>query len=198
MAQKTLVLLYPNAIAFEVMMAAELLHEHFPVVVATPDGAAHEASNGMLIQASLQFQDVIASEYRCVLVPGGDPYDMLTEGWADAILQAANQAGAIIGAICAGPAIITHSGIADGRRFTHGYGDTYREELAPYWRDARYELAPVVVDGNLVTAQAYAHIDFGVEMLRQALGIDDAHAQRLVSYYKGARGSEAAVGAGAV
>lgn len=183
--QKTLILLYPNAVAFEIMMAAELLHEHFPVEVATPDGTDHLASNGMRIRASLSYGAVVAEQYRCLLVPGGDPYDMLTEGLADLILQAANRCGAVIGAICAGPAVVTRSGIADGRRFTHGYGDAHRDVLAPYWRGAIYEDAPLVIDGNLVTAQPSAHIDFGVEMVRQVCTIDAERARLLRTFYKG-------------
>ena len=85
----------------------------------------------------------------------------------------------------AGPAVVTRSGIADGRRFTHGYGDAHRDVLAPYWRGAIYEDAPLVIDGNLVTAQPSAHIDFGVEMVRQVCTIDAERARLLRTFYKG-------------
>src|SRR5206468_3943199 len=51
--RKTLVVLYPGCISYEVQLAAELLHPHMPVEVATPDGADHAGSNGMRVRADM-------------------------------------------------------------------------------------------------------------------------------------------------
>ena len=45
----TLVLAYPGCIAFEVMLATELLQPRYPLEIASPDGEPLENSNGMRI-----------------------------------------------------------------------------------------------------------------------------------------------------
>jgi len=182
---RTLLILYPGCIPFEAMMAAELLGEVHPVDVATADGDDLKAANGIVFRAQMSFQDVKSDTYRCVLVPGGDPSEVLENQALGLVLQQSLASGAVLGAICAGPLLLAKWGLLRGRRFTHGYGDHHREFLAPYWEGAEFVDSPLVIDGPIVTAQPQAHIDFGVEVARMVGIVSADRCEQVKAYYKG-------------
>jgi putative intracellular protease/amidase len=121
------------------------------------------------------------------MVPGGDTHAVIENATLEKILQMANAANILIGAICAGPLLLAKAGILKGRKFTHGFGDHYQDFLAPYWDGADSVDESVVVDGNIVTAKPEAHIDFGVMLARMTEAIADDKLDYYRSYYKGHR-----------
>jgi putative intracellular protease/amidase len=166
MKTKALVIFYPHCIEFEAMLAAQILHEeNLTMDVATPDGADYHGSSGIALRATHSFTDVHPEEYRVVVIPGGDTDSVLENETLMGILKRASDAGATIGAICAGPLLLARAGLLKGRRFTHGSGV---DSSLPYWKDGSYENQPVVVDGTIVTAKPQAYIDFAIELLYAA------------------------------
>lgn len=182
---RTILILYPGCISFETALAAELLHEHYPVVVATPDGRAHLASNGTRISADRRFDEVDPDASRVVVVPGGDCEAVLEDEPLCALLRGAHQAGALIGAICAGPLLVARAGLLRGRRFTHGFKNWHTDFLAPFWEGSTFVDALVVRDGNIVTAMAEGHVDFAIELLAALELGDEAGRERRRGFYKG-------------
>lgn len=185
--KKTLLILYPGCIAYEVALAIEVLNEHFPVEVATPDGAPHAASSGLVIAADLSIGEAVPEAYRVVLIPGGDPESVLEDAGLSTLLQRASRANVLIGAICAGPLLLSKPGLLQGKRFTHGYKTWHQEFLAPFWEGATYVDETVVRDGNLITAMAEGHIDFAIELLAALELLDDAARERKHAFYKGVK-----------
>jgi putative intracellular protease/amidase len=173
MKSKALVIFYPECIEFEAMLAAQVLHEeHMTIDVATPDGTDYQGPSGITLRATHSYAGVHPEEYQVVIVPGGDTRAVLDNEVLGGMLKAAGAAGAAFGAICAGPLLLARAGILKGRRFTHGYGP---QSPYPDWKDGTYEDQPVVVDGNIVTAQPQAYIEFAVELL-YAAGLHDTWA----------------------
>ncbi len=130
----TIALLYPNCIEYEIMLALEFMNKKFAVKVATPSGNEHRGSSGIRIQADMKFENIDVSMVKCILVPGGDPYDIIEDEALQPVmkqlLHSANSRGVLIGAICAGPAILGKYEILKGKKFTHGYGDSHKDYLA--------------------------------------------------------------------
>ena len=173
---------------FEIMLAAELLSKAYRTELATPDGGELVSTTGMVFKAHHSYAAVKPHDYKCVLVPGGDPFEIMDNHDADNILRTAHATGTAIGAICAGPVVLAKAGILKERRFTHGYGDYHKDFLAPYWAGANFQDEAVVIDGNLVTAKPEAHIDFGIAIARIAGAIaNDGTADYYRNYYKGNR-----------
>jgi 4-methyl-5(b-hydroxyethyl)-thiazole monophosphate biosynthesis len=173
MKTKVLVIFYPECIEFEAILAAQVLHEeHMTIDVATPDGADYLGPSGIALRATHSYQEVDPEEYRVVIVPGGNTEAVVENEALIGILKAANDAGVTFGAICGGPLLLAKAGLLKNRRFTHGYGPN---STISYWKDGTYENRPVVVDGNFVTAQPQAYIDFAIEVL-YAAGLHDSWA----------------------
>jgi len=184
---KALVLSYPGCIMFEVMLASELISKAHLIELATIDGQAFVGSTGLAFQAHKSYADVDVLDYECLIVPGGDTFEVIENVVLERILQRANAQNILIGAICAGPLLLAKAGILEGRKFTHGFGDHHGEFLAPFWDGADFVDESVVVDGNVVTAKPEAHIDFGVMLARLTNAITDAKADYFRNFYKGHR-----------
>jgi len=183
---RTLAILYPGCIPFEILLAAQLVGARWPVDVATPDGRDHAGDDGLVFKASGSYAAVDPSRYGCVLVPGGDPGTVIDDANLRALLAALGERDAIMGAICAGPLLLAAAGALGARRFTHGYTPEQHRELSRFWGDARYADEPVVVDGRIVTAAPRAYVGFAVEvaLLAGVVGTRE-EADRLRDYYTG-------------
>lgn len=181
----SLAVLYPGCIAYEIMLAVELLGRVGRVQFATPDGRPHRCESGMTVAADCDFASV-DPRVSAVLIPGGDPASVIDNSELARLLNTVANKGAILAAICAGPLLLAKAGLLVGRRFTHGYGTQHAEFLAPFWIGAKYEDAACVVDGNIVTAQAWAHVEFGVRVAELCDALPLARlADEIRSYYQG-------------
>ncbi len=185
----TLVILYPGCIPFEVILAADLLasdHPKLRVAVATPDGGDHRSDAGFRTRADLAWDAIDPTAHPVVLIPGGDPYEVMGGTTIDEKLRALEGAGAILGAICAGPVVLAKAGLLRGRRFTHGYGDAHREQLAPHWEGATFTDAAVERDGPIITAKAQAFAEFAATVFVAAGGNPEAAERKRAFYADGA------------
>jgi 4-methyl-5(b-hydroxyethyl)-thiazole monophosphate biosynthesis len=184
--RRTLAILYPGSIPFEILLAAHLVGAKWPTDVVTPDGKDHRGPDGLVFRAAGSFASVPPSAYGCVLVPGGDPGSVVGDASLRTLLSRLAERDAVLGAICAGPLLLAASGVLGSRRFTHGYTPEQHEFLARHWGSARYVDEPVVVDGRVVTAKPNAYVPFAVEvaLLAGAIGTRE-DADRLRSYDSG-------------
>lgn len=189
-----LIIMYPACTAFEVMLAAELCSSIYDVRVATLTGSGHRGSNGIKIEADMSVEGFNSRELEtCVgiLIPGGDPYDLI-EGSKSVevgrLLTTASHKSIPIGAICAAPAVLGKHGLLKAKRFTHGFGDTHKEFLAPIWEGAVFTDRDVEVDGDLITAKAQAHVEFATTFALKISAIDtEVDRVKLMDFYKNSK-----------
>jgi putative intracellular protease/amidase len=184
---KTLAFLYPGCISFEILLACEILHPHFPVEVVTPDGRDHPASNGLVTRAAHPLVAVDPGHYKVALFPGGDPGALVGNAvLAEKVKELAGR-GVILGAICAGPLILDLAGLLRGRRIAHGYEEPqlrFLEEKG-FFRGVELSGDPLVSEGKIVTARPDSFIDFAVELGRLAGAIPEERVSFWRSYYRG-------------
>ncbi len=110
------------------------------------------------------FAEVKPEDYDLVVIPGGKAPDALRhDDEAQRIVKRFFKEGKPVAAICHGPVVLINARVVDGRRMT-GHPAIQRE-LAE--NGAQVVDAPVVVDGNLVTAPAWpAHPKWLAEFLK--------------------------------
>ncbi len=183
MADRTLLLLYPGCIEYEVGLAVELVGRAMPVEVATPSGDDHVSQTGLRIAADTSIADAAPARYRLVLTPGGDPGCLAGDEACSALLRRAAKAGAWLAAICAGPFLLAQAGLLDGRRATHGFPIPLPGEVAPAFAGSTWSSEGVAVDGRIVTAQASAHVAFGVEVAVRVGAVAEENAEQLRRWY---------------
>ena len=130
-----------------------------------------EGSHAIVVKADKVLDDSIGG-YDMIILPGGLPgaTHLRDNQKVIAAIQAFQQEGKWIGAICAAPMVLKKAGIHKGRTLTSYPDDKYRA-LFP---DADYREEIVVVDGNLITSRGPATTLPFAYALVDALGGDSA------------------------
>uniref|UniRef100_A0A6S9E808 DJ-1/PfpI domain-containing protein n=1 Tax=Heterosigma akashiwo TaxID=2829 RepID=A0A6S9E808_HETAK len=107
-------------------------------------------SRGVKLVADKSIADAAGETYDAIACPGGLPgaNHLRDDPTLRALLQAQNEAGRLVAAVCAAPAVVlqTH-GLIAGRAATCYPADQFKSAIENYSTD------PVVVSGNLVTSQ---------------------------------------------
>jgi putative intracellular protease/amidase len=125
---------------------------------------------GLRVVTDALLRDVDPSAVRALLVPGGQGWEQHERPAVTRFLGAAWDAGATIGAICAGTSAAAHAGLLDERPHTSN-GLPFLKHWVPGYRgDAHYRDALVVRDGRLVTAPGNGYAEWSRELL-VALGV---------------------------
>lgn len=119
------------------------------MTVSIGSSLAVTSAHGVEVKADILFSDADLSDADLLLIPGGMPgaKNIDEHEGVRRALVAQNAAGRRIGAICAGPMVLGHLGLLDGRRATCYPG--FEKELA----GATYTAEPFTVDGNIVTGK---------------------------------------------
>lgn len=121
--------------------------------VSISDSKTVKGAKGIPVVADKLFSEIDTATADWLVAPGGMPGSTNLHEFAplaDA-LKAHAAKGGNIAAICAAPAVVLASlGILDNREAT-GYPGTLTDSRPVKWRDA-----PVVTDGNIITANGPA------------------------------------------
>jgi 4-methyl-5(b-hydroxyethyl)-thiazole monophosphate biosynthesis len=184
---KTMAIFYSGCIEFEIMLACEMLNSKYSVSVITPEGDDHTGSNGMVFKSSGSFESVNLSEYKIILVPGGDPGILIGNTKLNHLIQQANANGAILGAICAGPVVLEQAGVLKGRKIAHGYKGSQLQFLNDngFFKNTILTEEAFIVEDNIVTARPDSFIDFAVEIAGLAGSIPESQIPFWKEYYRG-------------
>lgn len=125
----------------------------FSVDVATSSDTAVTGKHGVPATPTLKIRELVAESFDLLVIPGGyEAPDRLRQ--VDSLLRFTKSMSDLkkpVATTCHGPWVLVSAGILRGRRATSYRG--CRDDLIN--AGAIYVDEPVVVDGNLVTAQHY-------------------------------------------
>ncbi|MGY0219411.1 DJ-1/PfpI family protein [Endozoicomonadaceae bacterium StTr2] len=184
MNKKTLVILYPGCIEFEIKFTLEVISKNSEIYTSTPDGKALKGSTGITYLPDFSYKAALDQHFDCILIPGGDQEDVVENESLKQLIQKADQSGSVIGAVCAGPLLLAIAGILRNRSQTNA--SIYPSEYAHVWNGSHFVRQQIVVDGHIVTALPEAHIDFGIEVGKLMAAFEnDKEAEITRLYYKG-------------
>jgi putative intracellular protease/amidase len=124
-----------------------------------------------------------------LVIPGGDPSRLVgNQEFKDFIEKLVARNKKVAG-ICGGAEMLAGMGLLKGKRCTGGTsGEKPGTEGYRYFAESILSDEHVVVDGNFITAQGRAYVEFAVELARQ-MGLvtsEEAYADGL-RYFKNIR-----------
>jgi protease I len=120
------------------------------VVVAAKAGETYTSKFGYPVVASRSYEDVDASGFEGVVIPGGYAPDVIRRYPAACrFVKEMDAQGRLVASICHGGWVLCSAGILKGRRATCFFA--IKDDLVN--AGALYEDAEVVVDRNLVTSR---------------------------------------------
>lgn len=123
-------------------------------------------SHGIQVQADVLFADARINEADALVLPGGMPGTRNLQAYAPLIeaLQQANQAGKLLGAICAAPLIFGLNHLLEEKKASCYPG--FEKDLL----GAKVSMDPVSKDGNIITSRGLGTaIAFASEIIASLL-----------------------------
>ncbi|OUN33216.1 MULTISPECIES: DJ-1 family glyoxalase III [unclassified Faecalibacterium] len=166
----------------EALLVVDLLRRgKIEVVVASASGSLTvTGSHKVTITADALAEDVDYSDVDLVVLPGGIPGtpNLAANSTVTSTVKAFAEAGKKVAAICAAPSILADLGLLEGKKATSHF--TFQDKLT----GAVVLDQEVVVDGNITTSYGLGGaIPFGLELVRQLVGPDEAaRVQKAIAY----------------
>jgi 4-methyl-5(b-hydroxyethyl)-thiazole monophosphate biosynthesis len=113
-------------------------------------------------------QEVDVDSIDLLIIPGGEPGPLVDNPELKSFVEKLVAGMKKVGGICGGASLLAGLGILKGKRCTglsSGRAPGTPEDR--YFAEAIFLDDPVVVDGNLITAQGQAYVEFAFELVRQ-------------------------------
>jgi 4-methyl-5(b-hydroxyethyl)-thiazole monophosphate biosynthesis len=109
------------------------------------------ASRGVGLTADTCLSAISSDTCDMVILPGGQPGtdNLNANDDIHALIKRHYQSGKAIAAICAAPLVLAHAGLLDNKITTCFPGSL----LTTQWPDITISTQPIVIDGNILTAQ---------------------------------------------
>jgi protease I len=123
---------------------------HETVLCGPEAGQEYASKHGYPAKSDVAARDVKAADFEALVIPGGySPDHMRRTPAMVALVKAFHDQGKPVAAICHGPWMLCSNRLIEGRRVTSF--SSIRDDLVN--AGGRWEDAPVVVDGNLITSR---------------------------------------------
>ena len=171
--KKTAVMLYPLFSLQEISCLTELFQFYDKEIITFSAGREPVRSeDGFTILPDRDLENFDREEVDCLVLPGiWEPLPVLLDGRNIRFLeQFRGDRAIVIAAISAAPLLLGRAGLLEGRRFTSGVFEEFLDAFPVMPREGIVR-APLVEDGNLITAHGSAFREFAVAAARR-VGID--------------------------
>jgi putative intracellular protease/amidase len=133
----------------------------FKVMTFSLDGKPVRSMGGLTIQPDLSLSAIKVNEFELVILPGGEAWD---QGKNLEIIPLVNDVldkGKLLAAICGATGFLAENGYLDHTRHTSNNLEHYLKQYAPHYKgDDYYVKQHAVLEGNLLTANATAIVEF--------------------------------------
>ena len=164
---------YDGFAEFEVVLAALVFHaKHDIVAVALEDREYRSEENQRFLVDSI-IRDVDVNSIDLLIIPGGNPVPLVGNLELKSFVEKLLASGKKVGGICGGASMLAGFGVLKGKQCT-GMTSGVEPSNHPnaqseyeYFSESIVSNEHVVVDGNIITAQGQAYMEFALELARQ-------------------------------
>jgi protein deglycase len=181
--EKVLLLVYPEFTEFEVSVALAVLCRRYQIVAVAPTRDLLTSEAGMQVLPHLALEEIDPAEYAALVVAATP--DMHTEMENQVILDLIRTMDAhskVVAAICGAPMMLAKAGILRDRLYTVSLYRRFRDFLGCF-DETFFRNEPVIEAENLITAQGYAFVEFGLRLGARLNAMSDPDAVQ--AYYRG-------------
>ena len=166
-------LIYPGFSGYEVGIAAAIFKMFGRKIdVFAAEKQLVDSEDGFHYMPDWTLDEFTAEKYDCLLLPGMCNFSEVLddERIISFLRRFRDDTDTTIGSISSSPILLAKAGVLEGRRFCAGL---FEEDIDRYSFVKRENLirAPLVEDGNLITALGLAYREFGIAVARR-LGME--------------------------
>ncbi len=167
--EKVLVFIYEEMADFEITFVTHLLGADAgkEIVTIAYEDKLIKSKSGITYKPSRLIKDVLEEEVEGLIIPGGWNGEIRPE--LIELIQGLNVKGKLLGAICAGPRFLAKAGVLDNVKYTTSIAQWTEKHVEqfkendPFPRE-NFVFQRVIRDGNIITAQGVAFVDFAIEV----------------------------------
>jgi len=158
---------YDDFAEFEIALCCLFFRAHdlFSIALENREYRSLEKQR-FLVDKTLR--EVDPQDIDLLIIPGGDPTKLYGNSELKEFVEKMITCGKKVSGICGGSEILASLGVLKGRRCT---GDTSgikeTDDVYKYYTDTLLSDDYVVTDGNIITGQGQAYIEFAIELARQ-------------------------------
>ena len=168
--KKAAFLVYPMFCNYEIALTlAELAFNGKEVVVFAKDMSPVKCEEGLSVLPDKSLAEFDINEYDCILFSGigGDPTSVIfDDSYRDFLQQFIGRDDILIASNSISPALLARAGLLKGKKFCVGMYEEAKAEL-DFFEYENQQRAPIVVDGNIITAMGMAFREFAIEIARK-------------------------------
>ena len=166
---KIAVFYYDEFAEFEIVLACLLFksqgHEIVSVALEKRD---YRSEEGQRFCVDHLLEEVEPGSIDLLIVPGGNPEPLVNNPVIKRFVEEMLARDKKVAGICGGAAILAGTGFLDGKRCTGlSSGREPGSAEFQYFSGSTFLDDYVVVDGNMITAQGQAYVEFAFELARQ-------------------------------
>lgn len=165
--KKVCCFIYDDFADFEIVLACIAINqaEDYKIEFIAYERSPIKSSGGLTIIPDKVVSEISqTNDIEGIIIPGGNGRIVNPE--LTKLIKQLNEEKKLIAAICAGPEFLAKIGVLNGVKYTTSESpEMYEEkkEVDPFPRDTFVDKR-VVQDGNIITAQGFAFVDFALEI----------------------------------
>lgn len=166
---KIFVFIYDDMADFEITFVMHLLgvNAEKEIVTIGYENKTIRSKSGVYYRPKKLIKDVLKEDMEGLIIPGGWNGEIRQE--LIELIQIVHAKKKLLAAICAGPRFLAKAGVLYNTKYTTSiaeWNETYEQrfkESDPFPRQS-FVFERVIRDGNIITAQGTAFIDFTIEV----------------------------------
>ena len=167
--EKILVFINEGMADFEITFVTHLLGANAgkEILAIAYEDKLIRSKSGIIYKPARLIKDILAEEVEGLIIPGG--WNGETRPELIELIQTLNAKGKLLGAICSGPRFLAKAGVLDNVKYTTSVTEWTEKhveqfrECDPFPRE-NFVFERVIRDGNIITAQGTAFVDFATEV----------------------------------
>ena len=164
------------------LMASARTYYRAEIVTASPGGLPVTSMGGLKVTPDADTASIDAGTFDALVVSGGTIWESDQAPDIAPLLEAADEAGKVIAAICGGTLTLACAGLLDDVSHTSNSPD-FLAQAENYRGQAHYSAVPRAVrDGRIITAAGTAPLSFTAEIIR-ALEIGGAELDHYMALF---------------
>jgi putative intracellular protease/amidase len=185
---KIALLYYDEFSEFEVVLIGLIFkpHEFISVALENREYKSVECQRFCVDQT---IRDMDTDSIDLLVIPGGDPAPLVNNLELKQFIETLIAKNKKVAGICGGASMLAGLGVLKGKRCT-GLSSGKNPDLPSYqyFSESTFLDDHVVVDGNIITAQGQAYVEFAFELARQMnLSEDEENYQAGIRWFRNIR-----------
>ena len=158
---------YDGFSEFEVVLIGLLFKPHDLISIAL-ENREYVSEEGQRFCVDQAISDVNLDSIDLLVLPGGDPAPLVGNLELKGFIEGLILRNKKVAGICGGASLLAGLGLLKGKRCTGMTSGVDPDRLSyKYYAGSTVSEAHVAVDGDMITGQGQAYVEFAMELVRQ-------------------------------